>query len=144
MEGPDAGRGGPEGTAPINVVGSASYDLAVTTEIIKLTRRPPVALVDTWSATEHVSSRTTQQHIVAPLPVATASKDHPRSSLVVLELAGAVVARPTIDQVITAPPSDAVTALAATDFVVSRTTEQAVISFESEELDSPHFPRRAC
>ena len=100
---------------PQNVVGSASYDLAVDTEIIRLTRRPPVALVDTWSATEHVSSRTTQQHIVAPVPVATAWKDRSRISLAVLELAVAVVARPTIDHVITTPPSDAVTALAAAD-----------------------------
>ncbi len=63
-------QGSPEGTAP-ECRRLTSYDLAVTTEIIKLTRRPPVALVDTWSATEHVSSRTTQQHIVAVEPVAT-------------------------------------------------------------------------
>ena len=103
-------RGAAPKEPPQNVVGSASYDLAVNE--IKLTRRPPVALVDTWSATENVSSRSTQQHIVAPVPVATAWKDPPRISLAVLELAGAVVARPTIDQVITGPPPEAVTAFA--------------------------------
>lgn len=122
----------------------ASYDLAVGPEIIKLTRRSSLALVHAWSATEHVGSRTTHQDIVAPFPVATAWKDPPRISLAVLELAGAVVARPTIDQVITGPPPEAVTALAAADFVVSCTTDQGVISFESEELDSHHCPRRVC
>ena len=118
-----------------------SHDLAVDTDIIKLTGRSPLALVNTWSATEHVGPGATQQHIVATEPVATAWQDRPRIPLEVLELASAVVARPTIDKVITVPPSEAITALPTTDFVVARTTEQGVVSLASEELDSDHFPR---
>jgi hypothetical protein len=142
VEGPDASRGGPK-EPPQNVVRSASYHLAQV-DPIALTRWPHVALVDPISSEEPVCSRTTQQHVVAETAVNNADSTPRRMTDIKVPAAAGigtiVVSRSAIDQVITVPASDTVAALAATDFVVSETTDQNVISFESEELDSLQRP----